>query len=412
MHPHARRQAGLKLADMFVFSLKSLASTKVRTLYMIVAMSIGVASVVILTALGEGARRYVVEQFSSLGTNLLIVFPGRTETKGNIPGLLMGETPRDLTIEDALALLRSRYVKRVAPITIGSGLVSFGHRNREVPVIGSTSDMMAVRHMTLMQGKFLPDVDPRNAVPVCVLGAKVKDELFGSSRAIGQWVRIADRRFRVVGILASQGQSLDLDTDEITVIPVASAQMLFNIPSLFRILVEARSREELVPAQKEVLDILQARHEGERDATVITQDAVLATFDKILKTITLSVAGIAGISLAVSGILIMNVMLIAVSQRTREIGLLKAIGATGMTVRNLFFMEAASLSLLGATVGWVLGEAGVKIISGIYPALPASAPWWAIGAAIGTALGTGILFSVLPAERASRLDPVEALSRR
>ncbi|HQT26023.1 MAG TPA: FtsX-like permease family protein, partial [Burkholderiales bacterium] len=174
----------------------------------------------------------------------------------------------------------------------------------------------------------------------------------------------------------------------------------------------AQSREDILPAQQEVLDILQARHEGERDVTVITQDAVLATFDRILKAITLAVAGIAGISLAVSGILIMNVMLIAVSQRTREIGLLKAIGATGMQIKNLFFMEAASLSFIGASAGWMLGEAGVKIMAEIYPALPVSAPWWAIGAAIGTALATGILFSLLPAQRASRLDPVQALSRR
>ncbi|HQT26418.1 MAG TPA: ABC transporter permease, partial [Burkholderiales bacterium] len=156
----------MKPADIISFSLKSLESTKIRTLLMILAMSIGVAAVVVLTALGEGARRYVVDEFSSLGTNLLIVFPGRTETKGNIPGLLMGETPRDLTLEDALSLLKSRYVRRVAPITLGSGLVSYGHRNREVPVIGSTSEMLEVRHMTLMQGRFLPETDPRNAVPV------------------------------------------------------------------------------------------------------------------------------------------------------------------------------------------------------------------------------------------------------
>lgn len=402
----------MKPADILSFSAKSLASTKTRTLLMILAMSIGVAAVVVLTALGEGARRYVVNEFSSLGTNLLIVFPGRTETKGNIPGLLMGETPRDLTLEDALSLMKSRYVKRVAPVTIGSGLVSHGHRNREVPVIGSTGAMLEVRHMTLMQGRFLPDTDPRNAVPVCVLGAKVKEELFGSSGAIGHWVRIGDRRFRVVGILASQGQSLDLNTDELVIIPVASAQMLFNIPSLFRILVEARNREDIAPAQKDVLDILASRHEGEKDVTVITQDAVLATFDRILQALTLAVAGIAGISLGVAGILIMNVMLIAVSQRTREIGLLKAVGATGMQIRNLFFMEAASLSVVGAISGWILGEAGVKIIAGIYPVLPVSAPWWAVVAAIGTALATGILFSLLPAQRASRLDPVQALSRR
>ena len=402
----------MRLRDSLAFSIGSLAHTKTRTFLMILAMSIGVAAVVILTALGEGARRYVVNEFTSLGTNLLIVFPGRTETKGNIPGLLVGETPRDLTLEDALSLLRSRYVKRVAPLTIGSALAAYGRRNREVPVIGSTAELLEVRHMALDEGRFLPEIDPRNALPVCVLGAKVKTELFGSREALGKWIRIGDRRFRVTGILAAQGQSLGLNTDELAIIPVASSQMLFDTPSLFRILVETRRRADLSPAQKDVLDILASRHEGEKDVTVITQDAVLNTFDKILGSITLALAGIAGISLSVAGILIMNVMLIAVSQRTREIGMLKAIGATGTEIRNLFFIEAASLSLVGALSGWTIGEAGVGIVAGFYPSLPVSAPWWAIVAAISTALATGILFSLIPANRASRLDPVEALSRR
>lgn len=402
----------MKLLDIASFSAGSLLGTKTRTLLMILAMAIGVAAVVVLTALGEGARRYVVDQFSSLGTNLLIVFPGRTETRGNTPGMLIGETPRDLTLDDALSLLRSQHIERVAPMTLGSGLVSFGRRNREVPVLGSTRELLEVRHMNLLEGRFLPAIDPRNAVPVCVLGIKVKEELFGSSQAVGRWVRIGDRRFRVVGILASQGQSLGFNTDELAIIPVASAQMLFNIPSLFRILIEARSRDGIPLAQRDVERILAARHEGERDVTVITQDAVLSTFDKILRALTLAVAGIAGISLGVAGILIMNVMLIAVSQRTREIGLLKAIGATGNQIRNLFFFEATALSLVGAVSGWLLGEIGAKVISQLYPTLPVSAPWWAIGAALGTALGTGILFSLIPANRAAGLDPVQALSRR
>ncbi len=402
----------MKLIDIASFTTGSLIGAKTRTALMILAMSIGVAAVVVLTALGEGARRYVVDQFSSLGTNLLIVFPGRTETKGNMPGMLIGETPRDLTLDDALALLRSRHVKRIAPLTLGSGLVSLGRRNREVPVIGSTSELLEIRHMTLLEGRFLPQIDPRNAVPVCVLGLRVKEELFGSSQAVGKWVRIGDRRFRVVGILAAQGQSLGFDTDELAIVPVASAQMLFNIPSLFRILVEARSRNDIPFAQKDAERILAARHEGERDVTVITQDAVLSTFDKILRALTLAVAGIAGISLAVAGILIMNVMLIAISQRTREIGLLKAIGATGNQVRRLFFFEAASLSLVGAVSGWLLGEFGTKVIAALYPSLPIAAPWWAIAAAFATSLATGVLFSLLPANRAAHLDPVQALSRR
>jgi putative ABC transport system permease protein len=158
--------------------------------------------------------------------------------------------------------------------------------------------------------------------------------------------------------------------------------------------------------------MLAKRHDGERDVTVVTQDAVLATFDRILRALTLAVAGIAAISLAVAGILIMNVMLIAVSQRTQEIGLLKAVGASPGQIRRLFFAEAAVLSVTGAVTGLVLGFAGSFVIGRIYPVLPTMPPWWAVVAAFATALGTGILFSVLPARRAARLDPVESLARR
>ena len=157
---------------------------------------------------------------------------------------------------------------------------------------------------------------------------------------------------------------------------------------------------------------MQQRHGGEKDVTVITQDAVLATFDRILRALTLAVGGIAAISLSVAGVLIMNVMLIAVAQRTQEIGLLKALGAPPGEIRRLFFAEAALLSLVASVAGLILGELGSFAIGQIYPALPVAPPWWAVLAAFGTALGTGILFSVMPARRAARLDPVMALARR
>ena len=402
----------MNLADTLRFASGSLRGACSRTLLMMLAMSIGVAAVVILTALGEGARRYVVGQFSSLGSNLVIVLPGRSETAGAMPGMLLGQTTRDVVLDDALALLRSAAIRRIAPLSVGAAQASHEARNREVVVLGSTADLLAIRHMDLAQGQFLPVIDPRSATPVCVLGAKIKRELFGSEPAVGAWLRLGDRRFRVIGVLASQGESMGMNTDDLVIIPVAAAHMLLNTQALFRILIEAKSRDSIARAQHDAEQILMQQHSGERDVTVITQDAVLATFDRILRALTLAVGGIAAISLSVAGVLIMNVMLIAVAQRTQEIGLLKALGAPPGEIRRLFFAEAVLLSMVGSLLGLVLGEIGSAIIGMVYPALPVSAPWWAVLAAFGTALGTGILFSVWPARRAAQLDPVTALARR
>jgi putative ABC transport system permease protein len=402
----------MKLADTLHFASGSLRGSPTRTLLMMLAMAIGVAAVVILTALGEGARRYVVNQFSSLGTNLVILLPGRTETSGIGASMMTGQTPRDITVDDAEALMRSTSIKRVAPMTIGSATLSLDALNREVVVLGSTSDLLEVRHMDVSMGHFLPVADIHEAASVCVLGTKIKQELFGNTQAVGQWVRLGDRRFRVIGIMASQGESMGFNTDEIVIVPVESAHQLFNTTGLLRVLIEAKNRDVIEQARHDAEEIMFQRHSGEKDVTVITQDAVLKTFDRILTALTMAVGGIAAISLAVAGVLIMNVMLIAVAQRVKEIGLLKALGAPGRQIRNLFFAEAVLLSGIGSLAGLVLGYAGSMIIGQIYPSLPVSPPWWAVLAACGTALGTGILFSVWPARRAARLDPVTALSGR
>ena len=402
----------MNLTDTIRFAKGSLTSARKRSLLMIIAMSIGVAAVVILTALGEGARLYVINQFSSLGTNLVIVFPGRSETAGISPGMLIGQTPRDLVLGDALAVLRSSAVRRMAPVAVGAALASNGPLNRDVVVLGSTSELLAIRHMTMALGQFLPEGPADAASPVVVIGSKVKQELFGVENAVGAWLRLGDRRFRVIGILSSQGESMGMNTDELVIIPVASAHMLFNTQNLLRILVEAKSRDDIERARKETEEILFKQHGGERDVTVVTQDAVVATFDRILRTLTMAIGGIAAVSLAVAGVLIMNVMLIAVSQRTQEIGLLKALGAPPVLIRRLFFAEAVLLSLVGSVIGLVLGQIGSFVIGQIYPTLPVAAPWWAIIAAFTTALGAGVLFSVWPARRAAQLDPVMALARR
>ncbi|MEN8177945.1 MAG: ABC transporter permease [Pseudomonadota bacterium] len=402
----------LHSTDIARFSWGALRGYPARTLLMLLAMAIGVGAVVILTALGDGARRYVLDEFAGLGTNLVIIFPGRSETTGIDPSAMMGETTRDLTLDDAKALLRSARVKRIAPINVGQVEVSHGSRSREVVVLGSNDDLLGIRHWQMGQGKFLPKMDIGRAASLVVIGKTIRDELFGAERALGEWIRLGDRRFRVIGVMGSEGRSIGVDVQETVIIPVASAQQMFNTSSLFRILVEAKNREAIEPVKQMVIDVLQKRHQGEKDVTVVTQDAVLSTFDDILGALTYAVSGIAAISLAVAGILIMNVMLVAISERTAEIGLLKALGASRGQILRLILAEATLLSALGGLCGLGLGQLGCWIIRQAFPVLPAYAPTWVIVSVFALALFTGLLFSLLPARHAARLDPVLALSGR
>jgi putative ABC transport system permease protein len=240
---------------------------------------------------------------------------------------------------------------------------------REVVVAGTASTYLDIRSFKMAAGSFLPEGDWNRGLPVAVIGSKIKEEIFGAP-AVGELIRLGDRRLRIVGVLKSVGQGLGMNTDEVVFVPAAVAQSLFNTNTLFRILVEARSRDEIEAVKREVAAALKARHGGEEDTTVITQDAVLATFDKLLRALTAAVAGIAAISLAVAGILVMNVMLVAVTQRTGEIGLLKALGARGTTIRDAFMAEAAMLSLVGALTGYGLGLFGAFVLRQVYPGVP------------------------------------------
>lgn len=399
----------MRKPDVGAFAFRALSGYPARTLLILLAMAVGVGSVVLLTGLGEGARRYITGEFSALGTNLLIVIPGRNETSGGAPPM-GGATPRDLTIADAEALLRSPAVTNVAPMNIGQANVTHGALGRETVVMGTTTSFADVRELDIHQGRFLPPQEAGRASPVAVIGRLIKDELFRGERALGEWIRLGDRRFRVIGVMSQRGESLGIDMDDVVVIPVGAAQALFNTPSLFRIFVEARDRASIPTAQADIRRIITERHDGEEDVTVITQDSMLAAFDRILQALTLTVGGIGAISLLVAGILIMNVMLIAVSQRTAEIGLLRALGASGRRVLVLFLSEAAMLSLFGAAAGLIAGGLGSWLIHLAYPVLPPLPPWWAMAAASAIAVGIGVLFAWLPARRAAALDPVAALS--
>ena len=400
----------MSVLDQIRFALQALRGHRLRTALTLLGMGIGIAAVVLLTALGEGARLYVTDQFASLGSNLLIVLPGKTETTGKMP--FVGGTSSDLTLRDAEAiLLRVPRVRRLAPLAVGMGRVGYRDRRRQMTVLGSTSDLLDVRRLTVAAGRFLPVIDADRAAPVAVIGRTVQRELFREENPLGRSIRIGDWRFRVVGVMQGKGQSLGVDMDDVVIIPVASGLRIFNQSSLFRILIEVGAHAEIETARAEIIALLKERHGGDEDVTLLTQDSILSAFNRILGALTLGLAGIAAISLAVAGIGIMNVMLVSVSERTSEIGLLKALGAAPGSIMKIFLAEAALLSLLGGGLGLLAGYGGARLLAHLLPALPAQPPDWAVAAAIAVSLGAGITFGVLPARRAARLDPVAALSR-
>ena len=278
-------------ADVFRIAVGALSKHRLRTALSLVGVSIGVMSVVLLTALGEGAQRYVDAQFASIGSSLLIVFPGKNETTGAMPGL--GGAANDLTLADAEALVRAvPAALEVVPVVMANETVSNRERRRQVNVLGTTRGMLAARRLAVSVGRFLPELDFDRGAQVAVLGSKVADELFPGENPVGGVVRVGDARMRVVGVMEPRGTQLALNMDDLVLVPVATGMQLFDRSSLFQILLQARSPEEVESAKQRTLEVLTDRH-GEEDVTLLTQDAVArARFTAIiLLSLTLAVAG-------------------------------------------------------------------------------------------------------------------------
>ena len=396
------------LADLLRFAVGALTGHRLRTLLSVLGVAVGIAAVIALTALGEGARRYVTDEFASLGSNLVIVLPGKVETTGVAP---FGGVVHDLTLEDFRAMTRIPGVRRAAPLAVGSEEVRAGERARSLPVLGTTAEFAEVRHIGVAAGRYLAPGDPDAGGNEMVLGMKAAAELFGAESPLGQVVRVGDWRFRVVGVLAPRGRGLGFDFDDLVFIPVRTAMRMFNRPSLFRILVDVRGPAEMEPVKGRILALMRERHRAD-DVTVMTQDALLSAFSSIMRALTLALAAIASVSLVVAGVGIMNVMLVSVAERRAEVGLLKALGARDRQVLSAFLAEATVLSVVGGLIGRAAGFGAIAAFRRFYPAFPAMPPGWAIAAALAMSVLVGIVFGVWPARRATRLDPVLALARR
>jgi len=396
----------MSFVEAFRVALEALATNKLRSLLTMLGMVIGVLAVILLIALGQGAKAYIVGELTGLGTNLLIIQPGKTETTGAFHPL---STVRKLTYEDALALKRRiPLLEEAIPVVLGSGKAKYVNRSRDVPVVGVTPEYQRVRRLFVETGAFFTAEDVEAKRRVVVLGRTVKRELFGEENPLGQMITLAGARYRVIGVMEPKGVTLGIDMDDLVFIPVRSAQELFDTDQLFEILASVASPEALDPAIEEIKGVLSRRH-GREDFHIISQGDMLSTLQRILDILTAVLAGIAGVSLLVGGIGIMNIMLVSVTERTREIGLRKAVGARKRDILRQFLVEAVTLSLLGGAAGIGMGAGAAKLLPLFFPSLPTQVTLWSILLAFAASATVGILSGVYPARRASRLDPIVAL---
>lgn len=397
----------MAVLDVASFVLSSLAGERLRSLLSALGVAIGVVAVVLLTSLGEGTRRYIVGQFTQFGTSLLAVNPGKVKTLG-VPGVL-GGTTHTLSIADAEALRRIPGVERVVPLVVGQARVESGGRGRSVFVYGVNHEATHAWQFRVAEGRFLPEIDSHRRSAFAVLGPKLARGLFERDSPLGRRVRIGGSSFIIVGIMEPKGQLLGFDLDDACYIPVASAMALFNVSELNEIDILAATTEAIPGVVEGVRRVLSRRHRGEEDFTITTQTEMLETFDRVIGIVTLAVTAIAAISLLVGGGGILTVMWIAVHERTGEIGLLRALGVSRAGVQALFLAEAMLIAVFGGLAGVGGGFAVAAALRSLLPGVPLATPPAAVAAALAMSLSVGAAAGVLPARRAARLDPVEAL---
>jgi putative ABC transport system permease protein len=392
--------------DLITLTSSSFLTYRMRSFLTGLGIAIGIAAVILLTSIGEGLHQFMLAEFSQFGTNIIGVQPGKTQTQGGNVGIF--GSVRQLTLEDADALRRLPYVEHVIPSLMGNAEVRANGLIRRTMVLGEGRDFGRAFTMKVQSGGFWNDEDNEQARALVVIGSKIRQELFPGRNPLGQYLRIGGQRYRVVGVMESKGQILGMDMDDTVFIPAARAMELFNRPGLMEIHVSYRADVDADTVIRLIKERMIERH-GREDFTVISQEQALEVLSSVLNILTFAVGALGGISLLVGAVGILTIMTMAVTERTAEIGLLRALGARERQVLTLFLGEAILLSALGGLAGLLLGVGIAQGLHLLFPALPVHTPWLFAALAELTAITIGLAAGVAPALRAARLDPVEAL---
>jgi putative ABC transport system permease protein len=399
----------VNLGDLLWTAVDTIRASKTRAFLTTLGVIIGVLAVVLLVALGDGIRNYLADAFASAGSNVVQVTPGKRETKGGLMIPFTGVAHK-LTPEDEQAIgHRVPMVDRVSGVVQGSASLRYGVRRRDSMALGVSDQFADMRNMHVALGRFFSDDDVISHRRYIVIGRLIQQELFADENPLGKTLKINDVEYRVIGVLEHKGQSLGYDLDDIALIPSTSALDLYALEGYSSIVVRARDKANADAAIDGVTEVLKQRHNNTIDFTVTSQDELLATVNSIMAMMTFALLAIASIALVVGGIGIANIMLVSVRERTREIGVRRALGATRNTILMQFLVEAVVIASLGGLIGLGLGAGIIGLTHFFVPALPVQLSPWIAATALGFAAAVGVAAGVLPARSAARLDPVEAL---
>jgi putative ABC transport system permease protein len=396
----------VNIAESFRIALRALNANKVRSLLTMLGVIIGVSAVILLVAIGAGVQASVTSTVEGLGSNVLFVFPGVLNSGGGGGGFGGGASGKTFKLSDAQYLqMRLTGVDAVVPLAQSQGTARFQSHTILTTLTGTTDQGYLVTSATLGGGRHMNRSENDAGSRVAIIGYTVKTQLFPNGQdPVGEVITINGQKFKIIGWDEKQGGSLGGDQDNQIAMPVTTLQNLTATDQVAIILVKVTNAGDVAFVKSQIVRFMTPRF-GDQ-ITVFSQDQTLGIFNQLLGTLTIMLAGIAGISLLVGGIGIMNIMLVSVSERTREIGIRKAVGARTYDILSQFVIEAVMLSVSGGIIGILLGALGAIALS---PVVPTQVSWWAVGVAFFFSAGVGVFFGVYPAWRASRLDPIEAL---